>query len=301
MDQIVKKRAQAVLLMFAAVLLNVVGVAQAAVPFHSDRISVEVRGRGPDVVLIPGLASSPEVWAATADRLDDTHRVHLVQVNGFAGAPAGANADGAVVAPLVGELNRYITEAGLKRPAVIGHSLGGFTALRLAAEHPQAVGRVLVVDSLPFFPLLFSPAATAEAVTPQANAMRDAMLAMPAERFPAVQAAGMGRLVKSAEARTRHARIGGASDPAVVARAMHELMTTDLRLQLGQIEASVTVLYAWDPAMGPTTEAYDQLWRGAYAGLKGATLTRVDGSFHFIMDDQPERFTAEVEGFLAGR
>jgi pimeloyl-ACP methyl ester carboxylesterase len=287
--------------MFAAALLNVVGVAQAAVPFHSDRISVEVRGRGPDVVLIPGLASSPEVWAATADRLDDTHRVHLVQVNGFAGAPAGANADGAVVAPLVGELNRYITEAGLKRPAVIGHSLGGFTALRLAAEHPQAVGRVLVVDSLPFFPLLFSPKATVETVTPQANAMRDAMLAMPAERFPAVQAAGMGRLVKSAEARTRHARIGGASDPAVVARAMHELMTTDLRLQLGQIEASVTVLYAWDPAMGPTTEAYDQLWRGAYAGLKGATLTRVDGSFHFIMDDQPERFTAEVEGFLAGR
>ena len=300
MRQILKRGAFA-LLLTAAAMLGAVSAAHAAAPFRSDRMSVEVRGRGPDVVLIPVLASSPEVWAATADRLDDTHRVHLVQVNGFAGVAAGANAEGAVVAPLVGELNRYIAETGLKRPALIGHSLGGFAALRLAAEHPQVVGRVLVVDSLPFFPLLFSPAATVEAVTPQANAMRDGMLAMPAERFPAVQAAGMGRLVKNPEARTRHARIGGASNVAVVARAMHEVMTTDLRPQLGRIDAPVTVLYAWDPAMGPTVEAYDQLWRGAYAGLKGASLTRVDGSFHFIMDDQPERFSAEVERFLAGR
>jgi hypothetical protein len=31
-------------------------------PFASDRIGVEVHGSGPDVVLIPGLSSSPRVW-----------------------------------------------------------------------------------------------------------------------------------------------------------------------------------------------------------------------------------------------
>ena len=41
-------------------------VAQAA--FASDRLSVEVVGQGPDVILIPGLASSREVWRAEATR-----------------------------------------------------------------------------------------------------------------------------------------------------------------------------------------------------------------------------------------
>ena len=60
----------------------------AALPaFTSDRLSVEVVGQGHDVILIPGLASSREVWRATADRLKATHTVHLVQLAGFAGEP----------------------------------------------------------------------------------------------------------------------------------------------------------------------------------------------------------------------
>ena len=77
----------------------------AAAPFVSDRLSVEVVGAGPDVILIPGLASSREVWRATADRLKATHRVHLVQLAGFAGEP-WTHGDGAFVQPEVEELAR---------------------------------------------------------------------------------------------------------------------------------------------------------------------------------------------------
>ena len=282
-------------ILIAAALLLAAAPAQA---FDSPRMSAEVRGAGPDVVLIPGLASSPEVWRATADRLDDSHRVHLVHVSGFAGRAAEANATGPVVAPLVGELARYIAEAKLERPAVIGHSLGGLTALRLAAEHPGAVGRVLVVDSMPFYPLLLNPNASVETVTPHANAMRDAILATSPEQFTALQAASMARLVKDRAARERHARIGGASDKAVVARAMHEVLTTDLRPQLAQITTPVTVVYAWDLQMPATADIYGAVWRDAYANLRGVKLVRVDGAFHFIMDDQPERFAREVDAFL---
>src|SRR5688500_1123784 len=59
--------------------------AQAA--FASDRLSVEVVGSGPDVILIPGFGSSRAVWRAEAERLKATHRVHLVQLAGFAGEP----------------------------------------------------------------------------------------------------------------------------------------------------------------------------------------------------------------------
>lgn len=149
-----------IVLMFAVLLALTAGSAAAQAPFRSDRISVEVRGSGPDVILIPGLASSTSVWARTAERLQRTRRVHLVQVHGFAGAPAGGNASGEVVAPVVEELARYIAERRLQAPAVIGHSLGGEAGLMLAARHPGAVGRLMVVDALPWYALLFGPGVT---------------------------------------------------------------------------------------------------------------------------------------------
>ena len=44
----------------------------------------------------------------------------------------------------------------------------------------------------------------------------------------------------------------------------------------------------------------DAIYRGAYAALRKATLSRVPDSAHFIMIDQPERFRAEVKAFLGG-
>ena len=42
----------------------------------------------------------------------------------------------------------------------------------------------------------------------------------------------------------------------------------------------------------------DGMYSSAYAGLAGAKLVRIDGGFHFIQLDQPERFAKEVETFL---
>src|SRR5690242_10033017 len=97
----------AALIVLAASLVAVCAMAAPAPP---TRFSVEVRGAGPDVILIPGLASGRAVWNDTATRLQGSRRLHLVQVAGFAGSPAGPNATGPVIAPVVEELHRYIVE-----------------------------------------------------------------------------------------------------------------------------------------------------------------------------------------------
>jgi len=74
--------------------------AVAVAPFVSDRLSVEVVGQGPDVILIPGFGCSREVWRAEAERLKTTHRVHLVQLAGFAGEP-WVHGDGPFIQPVV--------------------------------------------------------------------------------------------------------------------------------------------------------------------------------------------------------
>src|SRR5690606_33578169 len=174
--------------LLALLFADLAAHAQAAQPANSctwpriegSRITIEVEGDGPDVVLIPGLSSPRAVWGETAQRLKDRYRLHLVQVRGF-GDDAGVNAQGPVLEPMMQEVADYIddciTNAGRPAPAIIGHSMGGLTGLMIAARAPQEVGKLMVVDAVPFIGTLFSPAATVDAVRPQAERMAAAMRA----------------------------------------------------------------------------------------------------------------------------
>ncbi len=271
-----------------------IAVPSAAAP----RFTVEVTGQGPDVILIPGLASSAAVWGDTVKQLKGRYRLHVIQVAGFAGAPAGANAEGPVIQPAVDALDGYIKSAKLKSPAVIGHSMGGLMGLMLARQHPEDVGRLMVVDSLPFYAVLFSPQATVDSVRPQAAALRDMAETSSPEAWAASQARTMTRLVKSPAGLKSATGASVASDRSVTGRALYDDLTTDLRGEIASIKTPTVMLYPWDEATGAPQSAYDALYTGAYAPMTSARVKRIDGSLHFIMLDQPAAFAFEVESFL---
>lgn len=266
------------------------------------RFTVTVRGTGPDVILIPGLASSAHVWDVEAARLAARYRLHLVQVSGFAGTPAGPNASGPVLQPLVDGIAAYIESNRLRRPAVIGHSLGGLMGLMLAVQHPDQVGRLMIVDSLPWYgAAVAGPTATPATLQPQATALRDLVVKESQEAYAASEPTAIARLVKSGGPEA-HAALAAAvaSDHRVVGLATYDDLMTDLRGRLAEVRAPVTVLYPWDAAMGAPQGAVDAFYGGAFASLPGARVRRVDGAFHFLMIDQPDAFAREVDGFLAG-
>lgn len=269
-------------------------LAHAAEP---TRFTVEVRGSGPDVILIPGLASSRAVWEPTAKALEGRYRLHVVQVNGFAGAPAGGNAHGPIVDGIVEELAAYVADNKLDRPAVIGHSMGGFTGLALARRHPESVGRLMVVDALPFFSVLIN-AKDAQAAEPMAAQTRQNFTTMSDADLLAVQTRTMNNLVKDEQGRKDAVAWSMASDRAVVGQVTYEIMTSDLRGELAAIETPVTVLYAKDASMGFLGNFIGGLYKDNYASLPGAKVILVDNALHFIMLDQPEVFLREVETFL---
>ena len=272
--------------------------AQVQAPFRSDRILVETRGHGPDVVLIPGLASTAAVWRRTADRLDDHYRVHLVTVRGFGPTDPGANASGAVSGPVAAEIRRYIAQAGLRRPALIGHSLGGQIALRVAAADGRRIGRVMVVDAAPFFPSLISDGARSQDVEPIAQIAYSALLLLGDDALKN-QGAVLG------------ADLGGASDALfgtlgwqggdrrVLAQGLYEVMTADLRARLRDIVAPVTVVYGWSADGANPRARVDALFQAGYRGLRApARFERIEGAEHMVMVDQPMRFQAAVDRFL---
>ena len=265
----------------------------------SDRIAVTVTGEGPDVILIPGLASSGHVWDATVAHISPHHRVHVVQVAGFAGSPAGSNASGPVFEPVVAAIHNYIVANHLEGAAVIGHSLGGTMAMRLAVSHPGDAGKLLIVDSLPYVGMMFGPQLTVPMVQPQATMIRDKTVNGTQEDYAAAETTQMARLIKSHNAEANAAiAAASASDHRVVGQALYDDLITDLRPDLARIAVPVTVLYPWDETSGAPQQVFDQLYTGAYTALPHGKVERVDGSYHFIMIDQPAAFQAKVDAFL---
>jgi len=128
--------------------------------------------------------------------------------------------------------------------------------------------------------------------------MRDQIVGETEAEYEAGEARFIPALVKSPDGRKLALAWADASDKSVVARAMYDDMTTDMRPALGAIETPVTVVYPWDSTHPFTTAQTDGLYQGSYAALPHKTFKRIDGSYHFIMLDQPEAFETTVEDFL---
>lgn len=252
-----------------------------AADFASRRIMVTVRGSGRDVLLIPGLASGPGIWNGVTGQMPG-YRWHLVHVRGFAGLAADANGSGPVVQPVADEIARYIAAAGLRRPAVVGHSMGGTLAMMQGLK--GLASRVMVVDMLP---------AGAAMVGGTANGM--GYLADQLSQYFTGTAAGRRYLAQIV------AQAPGAEgrNPEVIATALRDLANTDLGPQLGRIEVPMSVVYAVGADQAQSVEI-TRRFRAAYAAKKDAKLLPIGPSGHVVMADQPTRFNAALGNFLKG-
>ncbi len=268
-----------------------------AAPVEFRDLRVEVVGEGRPVLMIPGLNSAASTWTETCAALQPGVQCHIVQLPGFAGAPAvpvDRFMDG-----MRDRLLAYLDERHLDRPVVMGHSLGGVLALQMAAERPGRIERLVIVDSLPFLAGLRG--ATPEAARSQAEAMRQQMMSATPEQWEAGvrrNAAGMSRDPARAE---RVVAWSLASDRATTAQAMAELWGDDLRQLLPRIKAPTLVLGAWAAfaPMGSTLESTKKVFETQYAGLDGVRVAMSQGGYHFLMWDDPEWLVGEVKGFVA--
>ena len=275
-------------------------VAAPAPAFEPTRFTVSDQGTAgkPDLLLIPGMSSSRMVWSTESILLAPNYRLHLVQINGFAGTLAGPNAKGPVLAPVVEELHAYIA-ANKMHPVVIGHSMGGLITLMLASKHPEDARKIVIVDALPFAAVLIDPAATALSIKPQVEAIKQQMLALPLDQYIAMQPLAAARMVKDPVAQKALAASFAASERGVAVEAMEEDLETDLRADVASIKTPALVFYACDPAaQQPDQATYEGIVRASYMVMPNVVVKRIDDSRHFIMYDQPQKFDAALEEFL---
>jgi N-formylmaleamate deformylase len=263
-------------------------------PFQVSRT-----GSGRAMILIPGLLSPGTVWQGTVERFAAEYDMHVLTLAGFAGAPpTGAEP---FLESTRDAIIRYIREEQLERPVLVGHSLGAFLSLWIGATAPELVGPVIAVDGVPFLSALGDTSMTAERARSQADMISAGFGNMSAEALGAQTRAAMAAQVKDTAWHSAGAAWGATSDARTAGRAVAEMLTTDLRQDVGRIRTPVLLFMAADGMNEELRMLMHERYRGQLARVGDARVVVARNARHFVMLDDAPFFHATLASFLSGR
>jgi 3-oxoadipate enol-lactonase len=236
----------------------------------------------PVVVLSNSLGATRAMWDPQVPALAERFRVVTYDTRGHGESPAPEGPYG--LDDLVDDLVALLDEVGAERAHVVGLSLGGMTAMRLAARNPERVHRLAVL-------------CTSAKADPQGFL----------DRAAAARSGGTAPLAPTVVSRWLTPSYA-AEHPDLVARLEAMIATADdegyaaccevvagldLRDDLGRISAPTLVVSALeDPALPPEHQ------RVIADGIPGAELLTVSPGAHLANLEQPLQITGALLGHL---
>jgi len=100
-------------------------------------------GTGPDLVILHGLFGDGENWRSQAQRLSSTFRVHSMDLRNHGQSPHTSNMNYHAMAADVAETCKSLK---ISQTHILGHSMGGKTAMRLALDNNSLLDKLVIVD-----------------------------------------------------------------------------------------------------------------------------------------------------------
>jgi pimeloyl-ACP methyl ester carboxylesterase len=111
-------------------------------------VGLAVAGRGVPFVIAHGFSAEGILYAQTLSRLVDMRfKVIAIDIAGH-GATQGLPTGGADFSSYTELLNRTMTELGIRKAVLAGHSMGGRLVAQLAATHPDRAIAVILLDAI---------------------------------------------------------------------------------------------------------------------------------------------------------
>jgi pimeloyl-ACP methyl ester carboxylesterase len=230
-------------------------------------VRYEVAGEGEPIVLVHGLSGSIRWWSRNVPALAERHRVYLVDLPGFGAMRAARRR--LVLREAESWLFAWMQAVGLERVDLIGHSMGGYICIRLAARRPEAVRRLVLV---------------APAGVPAGRSMLGHLIPL----LRAVRYATSGFLPILAYDALQ-------AGPMTLWRAARDLLAQDVREYLRSIEAPTLLLWGEHDVLIPPPVG-DFLREE----IPDSRLLVLGGAGHVPMFDRPQEFNETLLSFLAG-
>ena len=278
-----KKYILIIALLFSALCLNVFAQTK-QYPFE-----VAKTGNGKQaVIFIPGFASSGEVWNETIAVFEKDFTCYTLTMAGFAGVKPQPNPS---FENWKNEIANYIKDNKIEKPILIGHSMGGGLALVIAADYPDLIGKIVVVDALPCLAALSDPSFKSKENN-DCPAMVTQMTAMNETQFYDMQKQTMPRLLADASKLEMVVNWSVKSDRVTFAQMYCDFFNVDLREKIAGIKCpSLILLESYFINLKPAI-------KGQYKNLKTANFQYANKGMHFIMYDDKDWYLGQLNNFL---
>jgi pimeloyl-ACP methyl ester carboxylesterase len=257
-------------------------VTYASLP-DGGRLAYEVRGSGPNLLLVRPLGGSMLSWGRFASELAERTRVIQFDARGTGlSSPAPWRMTTRAMAH---DARALLVDLGVERAHVYGISLGGMVASWLAIDSPERVGRVVLASTLPRGSMV------------RLNSWRRglALARCLAQRPPEAEAC-LAEHILSSQFRAEHPdEVRRIRDAARARPASHRALLTlllaaarhDVRERLSEIQARVHVLIGeYDPLLTIDSQ------RVLLKRLHHASYEVIRGAGHDVSAEAPQR-TAE--------
>ncbi|BCB25414.1 pimeloyl-[acyl-carrier protein] methyl ester esterase [Sulfurimicrobium lacus] len=251
-------------------------------------LHVDVRGTGPDLVLLHGWGMHSGIWGGVHDELARDFRVHAVDLPGYGASPPCQPYD-------LPQLVQAVASALPSRAGVIGWSLGGLVAQRLGSIHPQQVTRLMLVGATPCFVQRPDWPCGIEADVLQ-NFARDLEhdYAATLMRFLSLQVRN-GENVRTVLKYLREALFAHGMPGAEVLRAgLNILLENDLRTEAGRLALPLSIVHGERDMLVPADAA-----RWLAAQVPDARLNIIPGCAHAPFLSHPKVFMQEAREFFS--
>jgi esterase len=238
----------------------------------------------PPLLIAHGLYGSGRNWGVLAKRLSDERQVIAVDMRNHAGSPWF---DSHTYPEMAADLAEVI-EAHGGRADVLGHSMGGKTAMVLALTRPGLVNRLIVAD--------IAPVAYGHSQIQYIHAMR---------------AVDLSVVEKRSDADSQLAR--SVDDPALRAFLLQSLDVKGKRwrLNLDALEAAMPGILGWPDVQGRfdgpalflsgalSTYVLPEYRPAILALFPKARFAKIPGAGHWLHAEKPREFEAAVRAYLS--
>jgi esterase len=243
---------------------------------------------GPPVLILHGLLGSARNWSSFARQIGATHRVFALDLRNHGASPW---ADRMTYDEMAEDVRGFMARQGLPAASVIGHSMGGKVAMRLALAHGAQVLRLVVVDVAPV-------------------AYRRSFNAY----FEAMRGLDLSRISRRAEADARLAE--QIDDPGVRGFLLQNLVSAEAglawRVPLQALADNMPELVGFPepraaeqydgPTLFVTGGRSDYVRPEHHAKILGlfpnAQFVTIPEAGHWVQAEAPEQFLEVVGGFL---
>jgi len=247
-------------------------------------LQLVVRGlgaEGPGLILLHGLGVSGAVWQGVGRLLGPTMRLVAPDLRGH--GESDKPSAGYLPRDYVGDLAALLGHEPSRPLGVLGHSLGAVIAVQLAAERPELVPKLILVDP-PFDPERRGDLIeTVERLRKEPRGVLELELQRREPRMGDPYARAMADLFRSA------------ADGAFMAVLRAEAGFPSIMAQLPNIKAPTLVVAAdpsLDGSLGP--ESAERIT----ASLQNGRLLTIEGASHAVHASKPRELAQAVARFL---